>query len=97
MGGLKMKAKQLFENLGYKLKVSEKNRDSIIQYVNKAKEMDSAGSITSRYIEFYLDQKVIVIYITIEHENGNTSKGDSGVLNFEEYNAIRKQVDELEW
>ena len=97
-----MTAKQLFEKLGYEQKIydNEKNIHSNgIQYIKRANdsEMQRIGMITTKYIEFYLAHKEIVIYSTTEHRNGKTTKSDAGILSFEEYNAIKKQIDELEW
>lgn len=92
-----MIARDMFKKLGYEL--SEKNTKNDIQYTKKSKEseMQRIGMITTKYIEFYSSSKEIMICTTHEFRNGTISKSDSGILSFEEFNAVRQQIIELKW
>lgn len=103
-----MTAKEMFEKLGYEQKIYDNEKKSIkgfeytangIQYIQRAKdsEMQRIGMIVTNYIEFYITSKEILIYTTYEHRDGTKSKSDSGNLNIEEFNAVQKQVIELQW
>lgn len=103
-----MTAKEMFEKLGYEQKIYDNEKESIkgfeytvngIQYIKRAKdsEMQRIGMIVTKCIEFYTTSKEILIYTTYEHRNGTKSQSDSGDLNIEEFNAIQKQVLELQW
>lgn len=90
-----MKVKELFEKIGYEQKIHTDG----IQYIKRDEdsEMERVGRIWTRYIEFYFHEKQILICSTIEHRNGTTSRSDGVVLTLEEFNAVQKQVEELEW
>jgi len=92
-----MIARDMFEKIGYKL--TEKNSKNDIQYTKKSKEseMQRIGMITTEYIEFYNTSKEIMISKTYEFRDGTTSKSDSGILSFEEFNAVHRQILELKW
>ncbi|AUM93727.1 TPA: hypothetical protein LA742_002987 [Clostridium botulinum] len=98
-----MIAKEMFKKLGYEQKIYNKEKNpnlNAIQYIKRANdsEMQRIGMIITKCIEFYtFPIKEIVIYTTYEHKNGKKSKSDMGILNLEEFNAIEKQVLELEW
>jgi hypothetical protein len=92
-----MIAIDMFEKLGYKL--TEKNTKNDIQYTKKSKEseMQRIGLIKTTCIEFYTSTKEILICATYEFRDGSTSKSDSVILSFEEFNAVQQQILELKW
>lgn len=97
-----MTAKEAFEKIGYKQVVvidSDLPTSNGIQYIKKDEEseLQRKGMLTTKYIEFYFMHKEIAVYTTYKHRNGNTSKSDVGILNYEEFNAVQKQVEELKW
>ncbi|PLS18990.1 hypothetical protein CVD28_00895 [Bacillus sp. M6-12] len=97
-----MTAKEAFEKLGYvqKLYKNESNPYSDgIQYIKRDKdsEMDRVGMISTKYIEFYYLHKELLIYNKYEHRDGKTTNSDSGALSLEEFNAVQKQIQELQW
>lgn len=97
-----MTSKEAFEKLGYIQNIVNNLNNpysSGIQYIKKAEdsEMQRIGMISTKYIEFYFAHKEIIIYSVTEYKDGNISKGDAGILSFEEFNAIQNQVAELEW
>jgi len=91
-----MTAKDIFEKLGYEQK---ENSDEGIQYIKRDKdsELQRVGMISIKCIEFYISSKEILVNTTYEHRNEKVSTSDSGILNFEEFNAVQKQVLELGW
>ncbi|ETJ35978.1 hypothetical protein Q604_UNBC09716G0002 [human gut metagenome] len=92
-----MIARDMFEKLGYKL--TEKNSKNDIQYTKKSEEseMQRIGMIKTTCIELYTSTKEILICTTYEFRDGSTSKSDSGILSFDEFNAIKQQILELKW
>ncbi|GKS12927.1 hypothetical protein YDYSY3_39270 [Paenibacillus chitinolyticus] len=96
-----MTAKEAFEKIGYKQIIYNENELIFkgIQYIKKDddSEMERVGMLCTKYIEFYFTHKEIAIYTTHEHRNGNISKSSVEILNLEEYNAVKIQIDELEW
>lgn len=92
-----MIARNMFEKLGYEL--TEKNSKNDIQYTKKSREseMQRIGMITTKCIEFYNSSKEIMIFTTYEFRDGTKSKSDSGILSFEEFNAVHQQIIELKW
>lgn len=98
-----MSAKDKFEKLGYKQEIHKKDEklfsSNAIQYtkVAEASEMHRIGMIRTDCVEFYLDSKEIVVYSSTKHRDGYVTQGNSGVITFEVYSAIQKQIDELKW
>lgn len=90
-----MNAEHLFEKLGYQKKVYE----SGIQYIKRddESEMQRVGRIKTDYIEFYPSSKEILITREYENREGDISRSDSAVLSFEEFCAVQRQVEELNW
>ena len=87
----------MFEKLGYiQTEINELNN---IQYTKRAKEseMKRIGMIQTTWIEIYTSTKEILVYTEYEHRSGKKSKSDIGILNFEEFKAIQKQILELNW
>lgn len=103
-----MKAKELFEKLGYEQKIYDHEKRYAndfeyeingIEYTKKAKEseMQRIGMVRSKYIDFYLDSKEIEIGEIVEFKDGTKKYGESVILNVELLNAVQKQVEELGW
>lgn len=103
-----MKAKELFEKLGFKQKIYNNEKHCVegfkytingIQYTKKAEEseMQRIGMVRTNYIDFYLDSKEIAIGDIIEFKDGTKKYGESAILNVKLLNAIQKQIEELGW
>jgi hypothetical protein len=104
-----MKAKELFEKLGYEQKVFDHEKRCVngfeyevngIEYIKKDEEseMQRIGMVRTKYIDFYLDSKEIETYYKVKFRDGIEKDGEtSGILNMELFNAIQKQIEELGW
>lgn len=79
-----MSAKEMFEKLGYKIK------EETSRYLRYLKKDGGYGS--GAYIEFDLINKKIRLYTKTPNYNNNPRYAD-----FNEFQAINKQCEELEW
>lgn len=92
-----MIAKEMFEKLGYEQKIYNNEKDISLNGIDYIKENKNVVQIVIKHIEFYTLSKEIVIYTTYEYTDGIKTTGDAGIMNFEEFNAIQRQIIELNW
>lgn len=59
--------------------------------------MQRIGMIKTTCIEIYTSTKEILVYRSYENRNGTKSKSDVGILSYDEFKAIQKQILELKW
>lgn len=82
-----MTAKEMFEELGYEIKEKTSRYSRYLRYLKKDSEYGSGA-----YIEFDLVNKKIRLYTKTPNYNNNPRYAD-----FNEFQAINKQIEELGW